>query len=90
VKINFRLLKRIDGGNVFYTIFERVLRVDSIAVLIIPHYSSETNVVLQIQTDKSETKFTTATKWVKQLGDIKPTEYRKITKFINSFVEMNK
>lgn len=83
-------MKRIDGGNVFYTIFERVLQVDSIAVLIIPHYSSETNVVLQIQTDKSETKFATATQWVKQLGDIKPTVYRKITKFINAFVEMNK
>jgi hypothetical protein len=90
MKIEFSVIKRIDKGKVFYTILDRFLENDSIAIVIIPHYSSETNVVLQILSDKSKTKFTTATTWVKQLSDIKPTEYRKISKFINAFVEMNK
>jgi hypothetical protein len=90
MKIELVVNKRTDENNVFYTIFEKVLLNDSIAIIIIPHYSYETNVVLQIQSDKSKTKFKTSTKWVKQLENIEPKEYRNVTKFIKSFVEMSK
>ena len=86
MKITFVIKKQYDGSRVFYRMFERIIGNENIEILLLPCYN---DVVLQILSENRDS-YTSFVRWVKPYGDMKPEEYRKLAKFIKSFVEMSK